>query len=99
MRDASVSTARPSRKPAVELPHSVRQAGFGRRNEQVVMVRNQAIREEAPLMFLHHSPELGEKLTEVVVVEEDGEAIASARENVVRLARFDDAQRVTHSST
>src|SRR6266571_8490088 len=71
VRDPPVLQACSPRETTVELTHPVRESGFGRRNQQVVVIRDQAVRIQAPVVLLNDAAELKKEVVEVAVVEED----------------------------
>lgn len=56
---------------AVQSPHAATQIGFGRIEQQVVVIAHQAVGITTPLLLEDFLPEEGEKAIAVGVIEED----------------------------
>jgi hypothetical protein len=98
VRDAPIFLARPPREAAVQIAHPLREAALGDADEQVVVVRHQAVGVEPPPVLLDDAPELVDEDSEIDGLEEDRQLVAAARERVVVLAGDDLPRLPSHAA-
>src|SRR6266508_152268 len=94
--DAAVTSVHPARKPAVEQAHSLRETTERNLNDQMEMVRHQAVGEHDPAVASRRLVDRREEEGAVTVVRHDLLAVIAACGDVIDATGLDYASRTGH---
>ena len=98
MPGAPVQRVRPSRVSAVQVLHPLREPALGDVDDEMEMVRHQAIRQDDPLPASRGIAEKDEKVGAIVVFPVERLAVVATAADVVDPTGFDFAQRTSHDA-
>jgi hypothetical protein len=96
MARAPVLAIHPASVATVEELHAGGKTLLGRTHEEVIVVRHQAVRDDAPVLLDNDPGEPTEELDAVEVVTENRLAVVAARSDVVVAPRLEGPRRTCH---